>query len=644
MSVQFLEKNPFFVLEVAPTDKRSTIISKAEEKAFFLEGNLCDEAQAGLLNPAKRLSAEMDWFCGCDESTISNIYQSIRNKTLISTDELMGLAKLNATLFNFAVSSYEDYFELGYAILDIDEQYGAVTPFELTETFNECHNQAGILTVSEDEVERELSKKREQIRKLISAKTQNLSEDDYIEFVTMLAEKCIADEDYEDGVVIADVIDQYELKMQSDIEAATDEITNHLERIKRIANKEGIEENINGLVRRLKKWDKLVQPLQLKSMTSGVPHKISERVGRDVRELCFWLHNEQEMTEVALLVINAVKDFFTEIASVSNVFDEDARILNNIISENKEVEAITSEIKSIERIIGDWKTQDSDFIGTAAVDDLVARIKNVNRRIKTVGASEETATQMRKILCVIVREGAIVLHNERHRTAVALSIVKGILTEFADIEELRVRLTEDVTTLERQIVNASRPTYRSSDNPQKGTWMAIAFLGLIVIITFICSFCSGNTSSSSSYSGSSNYSGYSSSSSYVPSYNQSSGQTTEKRFSSSVTAGTDVYADIVSIFPSIGIYTEGSSTYTHFVCECETTGGSTVWVYMPTYQYKNYFDSDVSTSVYSSLAEEIIFSDSKRIHGEAKKCNSIMSGLSFDTGATMLIDFESVGS
>ena len=136
MSVQFLEKNPFFVLEVTPTDKRATIISKAEEKAFFLEGNSCDEAQAVLLNPSKRLSAETDWFCGCDETTTAIIRQSIKNKTTISTDGLTGLAKLNATLFNFAISSYEDYFEVGYAILDIDEQYSSITSSELMETLN----------------------------------------------------------------------------------------------------------------------------------------------------------------------------------------------------------------------------------------------------------------------------------------------------------------------------------------------------------------------------------------------------------------------------------------------------------------------------------------------------------------------------
>ncbi len=646
MSVQFLEKNPFFVLEVAPTDKRATIISKAEEKAFFLEGNSCDEAQASLLNPSKRLSAEMDWFCGCDEATTSNIRQSINNKTTISTDRLTGLAKLNATLYNFSISSYDDYFEVGYAILDIDEQYGAVTPFELMETLNECHNQAGILAVSEDEVERELSKKREQIRKFISAKTQTLSEDDYIEFITMLAEKCIADDDYEDGVVIADVVDQYELKMQSAIEAAIDEITNHLERIKRIANKEGIEANISGLVRRLKKWDKLVQPLQLKSMASGVAHQVSDRVGYDLRDLCLWLHNEQEMTEVALSLVNTLKEIFAEIGNLSDVFANDSSALNRILREDKDSKEIIEDIKAVEKIIAKWKGPDestnpymlaTNAITDNVVNDLIAKVKSLNAKIKAINTDEETITQLRTTLCFTARDGAIYAHNERHQTALALSIAKMLLAEFGDIGELRSKLSEDVSALNRQLIalNASRPTYTpsyqstrsSSSGGSKKGWIIAAVIFAIIIIIAIAS---GNDSSSNSGQSSGN----------KPSYNQSS----EVKFSSSVSSGTDVYADIVSIFPAIGIYTEGTSTYTHFVCECETSTGSTVWVYMSASEYKKHFDANVSTSIYNDYQDEKIFSYSKRIHGEARKADNVMSGLSSDTGATMLIDFESVGS
>ena len=62
MQVFNINNNPFYLLEVSPKDKRATIISKAEEKAFFLEGDSCETAQATLLNPAKRLIAELDWF------------------------------------------------------------------------------------------------------------------------------------------------------------------------------------------------------------------------------------------------------------------------------------------------------------------------------------------------------------------------------------------------------------------------------------------------------------------------------------------------------------------------------------------------------------------------------------------------------
>ena len=49
MRQTYLERNPFYILEVSPAEKRATIIAKAEEKSFFAEGNECEEAQASLL-------------------------------------------------------------------------------------------------------------------------------------------------------------------------------------------------------------------------------------------------------------------------------------------------------------------------------------------------------------------------------------------------------------------------------------------------------------------------------------------------------------------------------------------------------------------------------------------------------------------
>ena len=128
------------------------------------------------------------------------------------------------------------------------------------------------------------------------------------------------------------------------------------------------------------------------------------------------------------------------------------------------------------------------------------------------------------------------------------------------------------------------------DSRQKG-WIIAAIIFAIIIVIAIAR---GNDSSSNSGQSSGN----------KPSYNQSS----EVEFSSSVSSGTDVYADIVSIFPDLGIYTIGDSTFTHFVCECETSTGSTVWVYMSVSEYIKHFDANAPISVYNYSPEEKTFS------------------------------------
>ena len=119
MRKTFLEKNPFYILEVMPNEKRGAIISKAEEKAFFADDNECEDAQAKLLNPEKRLSAELDWFFEVPVEKIADIYNAIGASKEISIDGLTGISRINAIIFNFEISNYDDIFELGYAILEL---------------------------------------------------------------------------------------------------------------------------------------------------------------------------------------------------------------------------------------------------------------------------------------------------------------------------------------------------------------------------------------------------------------------------------------------------------------------------------------------------------------------------------------------
>ncbi len=717
-----LKNNPFYVLKVSCNAGRREIVSAADEMNFMLDSETSSKAQNELINLNKRLSAEINWFIDVDKDTLDSIRQSIESDEPIETDGLSGLSKLNAILFNFSLSADIDSYELGYSLLELDEQYSALDVDEITEKINHNRNEAKLGLVQVQDVAAELGKKREEIRQLITDKLSSLDQDTYVELITMLAEKCIADDEYDDGVVLSDVIDQYEVRMQSALEESTEKIENHIERIKSLANDSAVSDNINALIHRVERWDVLAQPLQLKSQASGMPHEISEHLGSELRNLALYLHNEKGLTKEALTLVNAMKSVFAELGVLSDLFENDSDALNDLLKGQKETEEILAELNALQKESEKIKS----FATSSNVDNYVARVKNLDARIKSIDLDYETKTKVRESLCYMARATAIELHNTKHQTAYALTIAKALVYEFGDIPSLRSKLNEDSTTLNQQLLLSNlnrtapaRPTYTSTNtrnttsSSNSGCLIPIlVIIGIVILITVISSLGgSSSKSPSTSNSPSSSYSqggnGTTTSSSYTVTLNKSGGtggtssvtvrngsampsataptrtgyvfkgyysssngsgtkyydanmksvhnwdktsngtlyayweRKAETKFSSSVSAGESVYADIVSIFPEIGIYTQGNSYYSYFVCKCKTSSGTTVWVYMTCSEYKNNFDSSASTSIYNQYADEVTFSTSKRIHGTAKRAESIMTGLSSDTG-TMVIDYSSV--
>ena len=318
-----LKNNPFYLLKVSCSAGRREIVSASDEMSFMLDSEVCSTAQNELINLGKRLAAEINWFIDADDRTIERIRTSVENDEPISTEGLSALSKLNATLHNFSLSNDADSFELGYSILELNESYAILDADEITNAINQKRNEAKLGTVQVQDVVAELGKKREEIRQLITEKLSTLDQDAYVELVTMLAEKCTSDDEYSDGVVLSDVIDQYEVRMQSTLEASTEKIEKHIEKIKGIQSTLYVSGEIDSLIREVKEWDVLAQPLQLKSQASGMPHEISERLGSQLRNLSLYLHNEKELTKEALMLVNAMKSVFAELGVLSDTFEND---------------------------------------------------------------------------------------------------------------------------------------------------------------------------------------------------------------------------------------------------------------------------------------------------------------------------------
>ena len=497
-----LSSNPFFVLRLSCSAGRREIVSAAEELSFMLDPDVCSTAQNDLINLGKRLTAEIGWFPELDNNAILEILEKVENGELLSTDSLTQLSKLNATLHNFSVSEESDPFEIGYAILDIDEQYSGLNTDEIIATINRNREIAKVAAVQEKDIAEEINKKRDDIRQTITERLSAIDQDSYVELVTMLAEKCIADEDYEDGVVLADVVDQYEVRMQSQLEESTDKIESHIARIQQLVNDEAISDNINSLIRRVQKWDKLAQPLQLKSQASGMPHEISERLGQQLRGLALYLHNEKGKTEEALTLVNAMKDVFAELFGLADLFDSDSDALNDLLQGEEEAKALLAELDAVQKQGESLKT----FATTASVNSFVDRVRKLDAKLKTIDLDAETRTKVRENLCYMARSIAIDLHNTRQKTSDALTISRALASEFSDMPSLALKLNQDVATLNQQLVlslgrnvpsrSYSTPSRSSSNSSNPGCLIAIAIIVVIIIIAAIAG--GGNSSSSKS--------------------------------------------------------------------------------------------------------------------------------------------------
>ena len=59
-------------------------------------------------------------------------------------------------LFNFALSNYEDVFELGYAILELDENFSNIDLIELLATINSSRRQAGLSSIQRGQINRKV--------------------------------------------------------------------------------------------------------------------------------------------------------------------------------------------------------------------------------------------------------------------------------------------------------------------------------------------------------------------------------------------------------------------------------------------------------------------------------------------------------
>lgn len=184
----FLNVNPFYLLNVSPMSSREAILEAVQSQRGLGTTTQRAEAKTTLVASSVRLNAELDWFWDCDEDTLATIRKSITQDTVIpSPDRLSPLSRLNAALYNFVISPKPHFFKLGHLILSIEDMVRAIDIASLTEMVNHARRLASFPGVTEQEVRSGLEKKAERIYQTVSEKLASYDTEQLaaiIEFLT----------------------------------------------------------------------------------------------------------------------------------------------------------------------------------------------------------------------------------------------------------------------------------------------------------------------------------------------------------------------------------------------------------------------------------------------------------------------------
>lgn len=490
-----LHKNPFFVLNLTCSDGRRVIASAVDRSSLINDHENYDEAQSILINPKRRLSAEFDWFVDVDSNELEDIRTCIREKKPINSENFTSLSKLNASLFNFTLVGGIDPSHIRYDILELDEQYSELDIEEITSLINDARSTANMVSTKEQDVSLEIGRKRDSISQVITSKLTEIDGDKYVELITMLANDYSELHDYDEGVIISDILNQYEIRMQSEIEERTAGIASFIEQLKGLPPNNSVKNSIQALIRQVREWDVLVQPLQLKSMATGMPHPISEEMGADLRKLALFLHNELGKSEDALTLVEAMQDTFAELGQTLAIFKSDADVLKDLVHGEKDAEEVLTEMNSLRELSDRLRSNPQ----TSKVDEFISRIKDLDVRIKSVEIEAELKINVRKNLCYLARDVAIFLHNEKQMTREAYMIAIALRDEFSDISDLSPKLFDEVNSLGQQLrVKFEHQTLGSQQLQENKSKNAGCFIVLGIAILIIVYTIFGNPSPSTS--------------------------------------------------------------------------------------------------------------------------------------------------
>ena len=392
--MHFLD-NPFFILNAKPCDNDARIVQLANERGLFEDPNRCRDAKAILMNPRKRIEAEIAWLpaktreqamiiCESLESFETNVdvSESLRHvEDFLGEDELIPIAKCNVLATGLRCLTRYSPDAVATWTLEIASAYKDIYIEQVSTVINADRGEADIPIANQSDIGNALRENQARYyRQVITSAMDQMSVTERAEAMTRLVVSAIADDNqlsplittlgalYEKDEEVRESLEEHDTKvcqLVGRLQFAADRNYPDLE----------LERLVNQLIREVKHWDVIAQPIQLSKTSQGSTHDESEILARRVQNLAEHLRDAHDKLDFCMQLIRALQRAFEEVNKISKRLREIMDGLNRTAQERERCarRKIESQIRNIRASVNNQPT-DSDL--SLIVDQLIQSVKN----------------------------------------------------------------------------------------------------------------------------------------------------------------------------------------------------------------------------------------------------------------------------
>jgi len=229
-------------------------------------------------------------------------------------------------------------------IVALASAFEEIDPSDVRAVVNEERVASGFPEISDQAiVEEAIDSRRQHYRTIMREALDRLPSDDLVRAVTFAVDT-VTDNGAEHGLVLIDeLVDAYEVDAQEFLDIEAGNIRNVIPDI-RSAVEGGcsdaqLDSMIDDLIRIVKNWDRVAQPIQLSTKSRGLDHEASQNVAGLVRNFAVELFNEHGKLDIAKRLTDMLSDVFAEVVDVAEMTSEDSSTLSDISDERDKANA-----------------------------------------------------------------------------------------------------------------------------------------------------------------------------------------------------------------------------------------------------------------------------------------------------------------